>query len=76
MTKTQLLNSLQDLPESFEPEQLIERLIALQKMEEGMEQAKRGEVVTIEEAKQRLSKWLMEGFPAALQTKSMKKLNG
>lgn len=58
MTKEQVITSLQDLPDSFEPEQLIERLISLQKMEEGLEQVKRGEVVTVEEAKQRLSKWL------------------
>ncbi len=58
MTKEQVLHSLQELPDSFEPEQLIERLIALQQMEEGLAQAKRGEVVTVEEAKQRLAKWL------------------
>ena len=58
MTKEQVITSLQDLPDSFEPEQLIERLISLQKMEEGLEQVKRGETVTVEEAKQRLAKWL------------------
>lgn len=58
MTKEQLMSSLQDLPDSFEPEQFIERLIALQKMDEGLEQVKRGETVTIEEAKSRLAKWL------------------
>ena len=58
MTKEQVITSLQDLPDDFEPEQLIERLISLQKMEEGLEQVKRGEVVTVEEAKQRLAKWL------------------
>ena len=58
MTKEQVIASLQDLPEAFEPEQLIERIIALQKMEEGLEQVNRGEVVTVEEAKQRLAKWL------------------
>ena len=56
MTKEQVLSSLQELPDSFEPEQLIERIIALQKLEEGLEQIKRGEVVTVEEAKSRLSK--------------------
>ena len=59
MTKEQVINSLQDLPDSFEPEQLIERIISLQKMNEGVEQVKRGEVVTIEEAQQRLAKWLI-----------------
>jgi len=58
MTKEQVITSLQDLPDSFEPEQLIERLISLQKMEEGLAQAKRGQVVTVEEAKERLTKWL------------------
>ena len=58
MTKAQVITSLQDLPNSFEPEQLIERIIALQKMEEGLNQAKRGETVTVEEAKARLAKWL------------------
>ena len=58
MTKEQVITSLQDLPNSFEPEQLIERIIALQKMEEGLNQVKRGETVTVEEAKARLSKWL------------------
>ena len=58
MTKAQVITSLQDLPNSFEPEQLIERIIALQKMEEGLNQAKRGETVTVEEAKTRLAKWL------------------
>jgi hypothetical protein len=40
MTKEQVITSLQDLPNSFEPEQLIERIIALQKMEEGLNQVK------------------------------------
>lgn len=58
MTKEQVMTSLQELPDSFEAEQLIERLIALQKMDEGLEQVRRGEVVTVEEAKYRLAKWL------------------
>lgn len=58
MTKEQVVFSLQELPESFELEQLIERLISLQKMEEGLEQVRRGEVMTVEQAKTRLAKWL------------------
>ncbi len=57
MTKAQVMTSLQELPDDFEPEQLIERLISFQKMEDGLEQLKRGETVTVEEAKQRLAKW-------------------
>ncbi|RZK15412.1 MAG: hypothetical protein EOO56_22900 [Hymenobacter sp.] len=59
MTREQVISTLQELPASFEPEQLIERIIALQKLEEGLAQIKRGEVVTVEEAKLRLGKWLI-----------------
>ena len=58
MTKEQLLSSIQDLPDSFDPEQLIERIIALQKVEEGLEQIRQGDVVTVDQAKSRLTKWL------------------
>jgi len=37
MTKSQVIHSLAELPEDFHAEQLIERLNALQKMEEGLE---------------------------------------
>jgi len=39
--KDQAINFLQVLPDSFEPEQLIESIILLQKMAEGVEQVKR-----------------------------------
>ncbi len=58
MTKEQVIISVHELPEFFEPEQLIERIIALQKMEEGLEQIDKGEVVTVEQARQCLSPWL------------------
>lgn len=57
MTKAQVITSLQELPDDFEPKQLSEPLLSLQKMEDGLEQLKRGETVTVEEAKQRLAKW-------------------
>jgi hypothetical protein len=55
MTKEQVLICLEALPDSFEPERLIDRLIALMHLEEGLEQVRRGEVVTVEEAKSRLA---------------------
>ena len=59
MTKEQVITTLDELPNAFEADQLIERLVALRNMEEGLEQVRRGEVVTLEEAKQRLAKWLI-----------------
>ena len=58
MTKEKIVETVQQLPSDFQLEDLIERLIALQNMEDGLEQVKRGEVVTVEEAKLRVAKWL------------------
>jgi len=58
ITKAKLIASLQDLPEEFSIDELIERLIVIQKIEEGQKQAREGRTNTTEEAKQKLSKWL------------------
>jgi len=58
MTKEQVIYSLEELPNEFDSERLIERIIALDKMQEELEQVKRGELVTVEEVRQRLAKWL------------------
>ena len=58
MTKEAVLSSLKELPETFPVEELIERLIFLQRVEEGIQQSKNGEVVSLEEARKRLAKWL------------------
>ena len=48
-----------DFPEKFDVEELIEKLIFIQQVEEGLEQSKNRQVVTMEEAKNRMSKWLL-----------------
>lgn len=58
MKKTQLIETLQDLPEEFSVDDLIERLVILQKIEEGREQIKFGKFYTEEEAKKKLDTWL------------------
>lgn len=58
ITKTKLLASIQDLPEEFSIDELIERLIVIQKIEEGQKQAREGRTNTTEEAKYKLRKWL------------------
>jgi len=58
ITKTKLLASIQDLPEEFSIDELIERLIVIQKIEEGKKQAREGRTNTTEEAKYKLRKWL------------------
>lgn len=59
MIKKQLvLKTLNELPEEFDVEVFMDRLILLHKIEQGLEQSENGETLSMEEAKIRLSKWL------------------
>ena len=58
ITKTQIKNTLDSLPENVTMEQVIEHLIFLDKVQKGMDDSDNGRVNTVEEAKQKLSKWL------------------
>ncbi|MEL6534598.1 MAG: hypothetical protein AAFQ98_04260 [Bacteroidota bacterium] len=57
ISKTSVLSSLKDLPEQFSIDELMEKLILIQKVEEGRQQAKAGDVYTTEEAKAMLKEW-------------------
>lgn len=58
MKKTQLIETIQDMPEEFPVDDLIERLMILQKIEEGQQQIRAGKFYRDEEAKKNLGKWL------------------
>ncbi len=58
LTKKQVLKSLQALPAHFSVDELIDRIVLLQKIEIGMEQSASGKVFTKAEAKKKLKKWL------------------
>jgi hypothetical protein len=58
MTKHQVVDSLKNFPEKFSVEDLIEKLIFIEKVEEGLIQSKNGETVSMQDAKKRLHKWL------------------
>jgi predicted transcriptional regulator len=58
MKKSQVLKILQAMPDEFPVDALIEKLMLLQKIEEGQKQVQAGQVYTEEEAKKKLEKWL------------------
>lgn len=58
LTKTQIKNTLDSLPENVTIEQVIEHLIFLDKVNQGLNDSENGRINTVEEAKQKLSKWL------------------
>ncbi|PSR54368.1 hypothetical protein AHMF7605_13030 [Adhaeribacter arboris] len=58
ITKAELINTLKDMPEKFSIDELMDKLLLLQKIEIGREQSKKGEVYSTQEAKEMLKQWL------------------
>ncbi len=58
ITKKQILSSMKELPEAFSAEEIIDKIILLQKIDMGLEQSKDGKVVSENDARKRLKKWL------------------
>lgn len=58
LTKKEVLESLNSLPKELEAEDAIEKIILLEKIHIGLAQSDAGNVVTLENAKARLKKWL------------------
>jgi hypothetical protein len=56
--KDNLIQSIQDLPDRFSFDDLIDRIILLQKIETGIEQSETGQTHSTKEAKQKLKKWI------------------
>lgn len=58
ITKRNVLETIKDMPEQFSVDELLDRLILIQKIEIGSKQFEAGELYTHEEAKDKLKKWL------------------
>lgn len=58
LTKENVLKSLQDLPDKFSVDELLDKIFLLYKIETGLEQLKNGQFMSLEEAKKRHEEWL------------------
>lgn len=58
ITKTQLLSTLETMPENLAIDEVIDRIIFLEKVQKGIEDSQAGRVHTKEQAKEKLKKWL------------------
>ena len=58
-TKQQILKVIEDLPDDASVEDAIDRLYLLYKIDKGIRQADRGELLSQDEARQRMAKWLI-----------------
>jgi len=58
LSKETIKKTIDRLPDKFTIEDVIEELIVIDKIEQGLKDVEEGNVYTTEEAKQKLSKWL------------------
>ena len=58
ITKSQIINSFDNLPENVTIDQVIDHLLVLEKVQKGLNDSAEGNTNTKEEAKQKLNKWL------------------
>ena len=54
MNKEKVVASINDMPQDFDMEVLMERLIFIEKVEKGLEQLESGNTLTHEQVKQRV----------------------
>jgi hypothetical protein len=57
MKKTTVINALSELPNEFNLDKLLERLLVIEKIDEGLKDAKAGKTISHESAKKIISKW-------------------
>lgn len=53
-----MIESIKELPDEFSIDEIIERLIILEKIEKGRQEVREGKVNSEEQAKAKLGKWL------------------
>jgi len=58
LTKEKVLKTITEMPDTFSVDDLLDRLVLLQKIENGIAQSDAGETVSVEEAREALNKWL------------------
>jgi predicted transcriptional regulator len=57
-TKQQILKAIEELPDDARVEDALDQLYLLYKVEKGLNQADRGELISQEEVRKRMAKWL------------------
>ncbi len=56
MNRAKVIEALDKLPEEFSTDELIDKLLFIEKVEKGLKDVEEGRVVSMEEAKERMSK--------------------
>ena len=57
MKRDKAIDTVKELPKEFELEDLIEKLVVIEKVEQGLAQLKKGKTITQEKVKEIAKKW-------------------
>jgi predicted transcriptional regulator len=57
MKREKVIDTVRELPQEFELEELIEKLVFVEKIEKGIQQAEEGKVTPHDEVKKMIKKW-------------------
>ena len=57
MQKSTIIHTLNELPSKFNLDEFLERLIVIEKIDEGMEEAKTGKTISHDKVKKMVAKW-------------------
>jgi predicted transcriptional regulator len=58
LTKEKVRKTIDRLPDNFTVDQVVEELVVLNKIEEGLKDVEQGRVLTTEQVKKELKTWL------------------
>lgn len=58
LTRSKVIATIKQLPDTFSVDEIIDRIILLDKIETGLEQSKKGQVTADEDLDKKLPKWL------------------
>ncbi|HEX2618337.1 MAG TPA: hypothetical protein VHL57_12390 [Flavobacteriales bacterium] len=58
LRKKTVLERIKDMPEQFTIDELLERMVVIQKVERGMRESQEGKTLGSAQARKRLAKWL------------------
>ncbi len=57
MKKSTVIHTLNELPQKFDLDEFLERLIVIQKIDEGLEDEKNGKTISHSKVKKMVAKW-------------------
>jgi hypothetical protein len=58
LTKDNVIKTISKLPDNFNLDELIDKLIFIDKVEKGLDQSYKNQVISETQAKKKLTKWL------------------